>query len=101
MAKKSVIHRNVVRKQMADKYRKHRDELRKAAADASLSEEERFEAQMKLQKLPRNTSPTRVVSRCRITGRPRGVLKKFEMSRISFRELASRGLIPGVTKASW
>jgi small subunit ribosomal protein S14 len=101
MAKKSIVHRNIRRQEKAARYSEHRNALRKAAADVNLSDEERFEAGVKLQKLPRNTSPTRVVSRCRVTGRPRGVLKKFQMSRITFREMASRGLIPGVTKSSW
>ena len=101
MAKLSLIHRNKKRIVKAAKYAKHRTALRQASIDPNLSPEERFAASMKLQKLPRNTSQVRVVSRCEVTGRPKGVLRKFKLSRITFRELASRGLIPGVTKASW
>ena len=101
MAKKSAINKNLRRIEMSKKQGPARAELRRKAVDMKLSEEERWEARMKLQKMKRDGSPSRVVSRCRITGRPRGVYKKFGLSRIAFRELASSGQLPGVTKASW
>lgn len=101
MAKKSVIFRNIKRMDKANKYRAYRKELRLKVSNPTSTPEEKYEAGLKLQKLPRNTASARCVSRCRVTGRPKGVLRKFQMSRLSFREMASRGLIPGVTKASW
>lgn len=89
MAKKSVIAREKKREQLVAKYAKKRAEL-KAAGD--------YEA---LDKLPRNASPVRLHNRCKLTGRPRGYLRKFGISRVTFREMASEGKIPGVTKASW
>lgn len=86
---------------MAEKYAPLRAELRKKVSDLKLSEEERYEAHLKLQKLPRDTSRCRVITRCFVTGRPRGNLRKFGLSRIAFREMALKGLLPGVTKASW
>lgn len=101
MAKKSSINKNLRRKEMARKQGPRRAELRTAAVNMKLSDEERWEARMQLQKMKRDGSPCRVVIRCRVTGRPRGVYRKFELSRIAFRELASSGQLPGVTKASW
>ena len=101
MAKKSSIEKNNKRKKMAEKYAPLRAELRKKVSDLKLSEEERYEAHLKLQKLPRDTSRCRVITRCFVTGRPRGNLRKFGLSRIAFREMALKGLLPGVTKASW
>lgn len=101
MAKKSLVARNQQRKEKVARYRKHRDELRRAASDISLTDEERFDAMIRLQKLPRDSSPSRLRNRCRVTGRPRGNMRKFQMSRITFRDMASNGLIPGVTKSSW
>lgn len=101
MAKKSAIEKNNRRKALAAKYEAYRRELRKKVVNPNLSDEERFEAHIKLQKLPRDTSRIRTVNRCYITGRPRGNYRKFGISRIAFREMALRGLIPGVTKASW
>ncbi len=101
MAKKSSIEKNDRRKRISDKWGPIRAELRKKVSNLKLSDEERYEAHIKLQKLPRDTSPTRVVTRCFITGRPRGTLRKFGLSRIAFRELALHGKLPGVTKASW
>ncbi|NQZ01725.1 MAG: 30S ribosomal protein S14 [Bdellovibrionales bacterium] len=101
MAKVSAVNKNNRRAALAAKHGPIRKKLRKISIDPNASEEERWDAMMKLQKLPRDGSPSRVVNRCRITGRPRGVLRKFGMSRISFRELALGGKIPGVTKSSW
>jgi small subunit ribosomal protein S14 len=101
MAKLSSINKNERRRQMAEKYGRYRTELRKKANNPNLPDEERAEARLKLAKLPRDTSPIRTVSRCSLTGRPRGVYKKFGLSRMKFRELAHAGLLPGVTKASW
>lgn len=101
MARLAKIVRNERQIKESEKHRKLRIELRKKVRDEKLSDEERFEAQMKLQRLPRRTSEVRVRNRCLVTGRPRGYMRTFKMSRISFRELASQGMIPGVTKSSW
>lgn len=101
MAKKSKVIQNQRRIALSAKYRPIRAELRATANNIKLSEEERAQARLKLAKLPRDTSPLRVRNRCALSGRPRGFLAKFSLSRIAFRELALRGLIPGVTKASW
>ena len=101
MAKKSSIARNEKRKRLAEKFEPKRRALREKVSNLKLSPKERAEASLQLQKLPRGASRCRVVSRCRITGRSRGNLKKFGLSRIKFRELAHRGLIPGVVKSSW
>jgi small subunit ribosomal protein S14 len=101
MAKLSSINKNERRKRLAAKYGPVRAELRAKAIDMKLSDEERHAARLKLQKMPRDTSPIRVRSRCKLTGRPRGNLKKFGLSRMQFRAMAHRGLVPGVTKASW
>lgn len=101
MAKTSSVKKNNKRQDMAERYGRYRAELRRKSVDMKLSDEERFEAQLKLQKLPRDTSPCRIVTRCYLSGRPRGVYRKFGLSRMAFRELAHRGLLPGVTKASW
>lgn len=101
MAKLSSINKNERRKRLAAKYGPIRAELRAKAVDMKLSDEERHAARLKLQKMPRDTSPIRVRSRCKLTGRPRGNLKKFGLSRMQFRAMAHRGLVPGVTKASW
>jgi small subunit ribosomal protein S14 len=78
-----------------------RQSLKKTVLDLNKSEEERQAAKMQLNKMPRNSSPVRLRSRCQLTGRSRGVLKKFKLSRLCFREMANNGLIPGVVKASW
>ena len=83
------------------KYRARRQALKAQIIDTSLPMEERLEASRTLAKLPRNSSPVRHRNRCKVTGRPRGYLRKFGMSRISLRELAHEGKIPGVTKSSW
>jgi small subunit ribosomal protein S14 len=101
MAKKGKIESNEKRKRLVKKYAKKRAALLAIARDRSRPIEERFEAQMKLAKLPRNSAPVRVRNRCELTGRPRGYYRKFRLSRIALRELANRGLLPGVTKASW
>lgn len=101
MAKKSTINKNEKRRKMAKNQLERRDEWREKSLDASLPWEDRMEFRRKLQALPRNGSNTRVVSRCQVTGRGRGVYRKFGLSRIKFREFALEGKIPGVTKASW
>lgn len=101
MAKLSVTLRNEKRIRMASHFEPIRKELRKKAVNFQISEEEREAARQKLHTLPRNGSRTRIRNRCMATGRPRGVYKKFMLSRICFREMAHQGLIPGVTKASW
>ena len=101
MARKASIEKNNKRKVLAKKYWKHRVELRETAVNMKLSDEARAEARKKLQALPRDTSPNRVITRCELTGRPRGNYKKFGLSRIAFRALALDGKLPGVTKASW
>jgi small subunit ribosomal protein S14 len=78
-----------------------RQSLKKIILDMNKSDEERHAAKMQLNKMPRNSSPVRLRSRCQLTGRSRGVLKKFKLSRLCFREMANNGLIPGVVKASW
>ncbi len=101
MAKKSAILKNQRRARMAQQYAGRRERLKEIANDEKRPQEERFLARLKLAELPRNSSPTRVRNRCEVTGRPRGNYRKFKMSRISFRELASNGKIPGVVKSSW
>ncbi len=101
MAKKAMIEKEKRKKAKALRYLEYRTELRNKAKDLSLSDEERDEAHLRLQKLPRNSSMSRVRNRCRLTGRPRGYLRKFNMSRIAVRQYANLGLLPGVTKASW
>ncbi len=101
MAKKSVIERNKKRMRLVKKYAAKRAALKAMANDPLLSPEEHFSARMKLAVLPRNSSPVRVRLRCELTGRPRGNYRKFRLSRIALRELASRGQIPGMVKSSW
>ena len=101
MAKKSVVERNKKRMRLVKKYAAKRAALKALAKDPLLSPEEHFSARMKLAVLPRNSSPVRVRLRCEITGRPRGNYRKFRLSRIALRELASRGQIPGMLKSSW
>lgn len=101
MARKASIEKNNKRKMMASKYGKHRAELRKKSVDMNLSEDERIIARKKLQDLPRDTSACRSITRCEVTGRPRGNYRKFGLSRLAFRQLALDGKLPGVTKASW
>ena len=101
MAKKSKIMHNIHRKTLVERYAAKRKELIKKVNDTSLSYEERQAFRLKLEKLPKNSNPNRVRNRCNLTGRPRSYYRRFGLSRISLREMASNGLIPGVTKASW
>ncbi len=101
MAKKSAIEKNNRRVRMVKKHAAKRAKLRAVARDRSLPPEERFQAYMKLAKLPRNGAASRVRNRCELTGRPRGYYRKFRLSRIAVRELGSVGQIPGMVKSSW
>lgn len=101
MAKLSLINRDIKRAKLADKYAAKRAALKAIIDDSNKSDEERYEARLKLQQLPRNANPTRQRNRCAITGRPRGVFRKFGLARNKLRELAMKGEIPGVTKGSW
>ena len=101
MAKKSAINRDQKRRKLTAKYAAKRAKLKAATKDESLSMEERFQAQLKLAELPRNSSKTRIRNRCLVTGRPRGYYRKLKMSRIMLRELGSAGKIPGLVKSSW
>lgn len=101
MAKTSVIERNKKRTQLVAKFQEKRAELKKRVSNQKLSLEERMKAQAQLTKLPRNSSATRLTKRCSQTGRARGYIGFFGVSRIILRELASNGLLPGVKKASW
>lgn len=101
MARKSSIVKNNKRKEISKRYAAYRTELRDKAVNMKLSDEERMEARKKLQALPKDTNPNRVITRCEISGRPRGNYRKFGLSRIAFRALALDGKLPGVTKASW
>lgn len=101
MAKKSAIEREKKRVRLANKFAAKRTALKALAKDQTLSPEERFNARIKLAKLPRNSAPVRQRLRCKISGRPRGNYRKFKISRIALRELASSGQIPGMVKSSW
>jgi small subunit ribosomal protein S14 len=101
MAKKSVIQRALKRDRLVKKYAAKRSELKAILADPKTSEEAFYAAQRKLSKLPRGSSSVRQKNRCSISGRPRAYIRKFGLSRLTFRELALNGQIPGVTKASW
>ena len=101
MAKKSVIERNKKRQRMVGKFAAKRAALKAIAKDYTSSPEDRFNARLKLAKLPRNSSATRVRLRCEVSGRGRGNYRKFRLSRIAMRELASLGQIPGMVKSSW
>jgi small subunit ribosomal protein S14 len=101
MAKKSAVEKNQRRAKLARQNAPRRQRLKQIALDRSAPPEERFAAQLKLATLPRNGSATRVRNRCSLTGRPRGFYRKFKLSRIALRELASSGQIPGMLKSSW
>lgn len=101
MAKKSSIARNKKRERLVAKHAVKRAELKATLANPDASDEDFWNAQRKLAKLPRNSAPIRVRNRCSITGRPRAFIRRFGLSRITFRELALNGKIPGVTKSSW
>lgn len=101
MAKKSSVEKNKRRQKIVNAKWEKRQDLKKRAADMHLSEEERELARTALNKMPRDSSIIRLRNRCALTGRARGFLRKFKLSRLTFREMANQGLIPGVTKASW
>ena len=101
MAKLSLINRNEKRRDTVKRLAAKRAELLATANNPKLAQEERYEARLKLQKLPRDSSPVRVRNRCALTGRPRGTFRKFGLSRNKIRELAFKGDIPGIIKASW
>src|SRR5580692_10233026 len=101
MAKTSSIEKNNRRRKMAKRFAGKRARLKAIAYDKGLPLEERFEAQLKLAQLPRNSSATRIRNRCEVTGRSRAYYRKLKMSRIALRDLSSKGLIPGLVKSSW
>ena len=101
MAKTSAIQRNLKRIKMSKKYENRRKKLRAIVRNKKLPLNERFAAQLKLAKLPKNSSKIRIRNRCEITGRPHGVYRKLRISRIALRQMASSGKIPGMTKSSW
>ena len=101
MAKVSLKQREAKREQLVAKYAQKYAELKAISNDAKKSDEERYLARLELQKLPRNANPTRLRNRCELTGRPRGTFRKFGLARNKIRELAFKGDIPGVIKASW
>jgi small subunit ribosomal protein S14 len=101
VAKVSLIQREIKRADLAAKYAKKYAELKAIIGDAKKSDEERYLARLELQKLPRNANPTRQRNRCELTGRPRGTFRKFGLARSKIRDLAFKGDIPGVVKASW
>ena len=101
MAKLSMINRELKRARMVTKYATRRTELKDKIKDMSLSEEERYEARIKLNKMPRDASPSRKRNRCALTGRSRGFYRKFGLGRNKLREAAMRGDVPGLVKASW
>ena len=101
MAKSSAIQKNLKRIKLAAKFLKKRTALKKIIKNKALSLSDRFAAQLKLNKLPKNSAKIRIVNRCEITGRPHGVYRKLRISRIALREMASSGKIPGMTKSSW
>ena len=101
MAKTSAIEKNKHRRKLAKKFSSKRARLKAIACDRELPAEERFAARLKLAALPRNSAPTRIRNRCVVSGRPRAYYRKFQLSRIALRDLASSGQIPGMVKASW
>jgi small subunit ribosomal protein S14 len=101
MAKKSAVNRNEMVKRLVKQFSAKRTALKAIANDENLPLEDRFDARLKLAKLPRNSSKTRIRNRCEITGRPRAYYRKLRMSRIALRELGSSGQIPGLVKSSW
>ncbi|MEK6789927.1 MAG: 30S ribosomal protein S14 [Pseudomonadota bacterium] len=101
MAKKSMLNREAKREKLVAKYSKLRGELKATIASVSVSEEDRWAAILRLQDLPRDSSPSRLRNRCGITGRPHGFFRKFGLGRIKLREAVMRGDVPGVVKASW
>jgi small subunit ribosomal protein S14 len=101
VAKLSLINRELKREATVLKYAKKRAELTAIINDQSRSDEDRYAARLAFQKLPRNSSPSRLRNRCDITGRPRGTFRKFGLARLKLRDIAMRGEVPGLTKASW
>jgi small subunit ribosomal protein S14 len=101
MAKKSSVEKNNRRIRRSKQYAKRWERLREVARDKTIPAEERFDAQLRMAELPRNTNPTRIRNRCELTGRSRAVYRRFKLSRVILRDLISIGLIPGVTKSSW
>ena len=101
MAKASSINKNNKRIKLSNKFFKKRQTLKKIVMNKNLTLEERFEAQQKLSKLPRNSARSRIMNRCQITGRPHGVYRKLKISRIALRQLGLQGKIPGMVKSSW
>lgn len=101
MAKLSSINKNEKRKRLVKKYAGKYAKLKAIANDESLDETERLMARLRMAEIPRNGNPTRIRNRCELTGRPRGYYRKFRLARVMLRDLANKGLIPGVTKSSW
>jgi len=101
VAKLALINRDLKREMLVKKFARKRAELQAIIDDQSKSEEERYQARLKLQQLPRNSNPTRLRNRCLLTGRPRGTFRKFGLARNKLRDIAMRGEVPGITKASW
>jgi small subunit ribosomal protein S14 len=101
MAKLSSINKNERRKKLVKKYAGKYAKLKAIAADTSLDDTERLMARLKMAEMPRNGNPTRIRNRCELTGRPRAYYRKFRLCRVQLRDLANKGLIPGVTKSSW
>lgn len=101
MAKQSAINNNAKKRKLVDQYAAKRAALKATINDKSLPMEERFQAQLKLAQLPRNSSKVRIRNRCGVSGRPRGYYRKLNMSRIALREMGSQGLVPGLVKSSW
>ena len=101
MAKLSSINKNNRRIKLSDRFYSKRKKLKKIVMDKKIPLEDRFKAQQKLAKMPRNSSKTRIVNRCQITGRPHGVYRKLKISRIALRKLGLEGKIPGMVKSSW
>jgi small subunit ribosomal protein S14 len=101
MAKKAMVERELKRQKLVEKFAAKRAALKEIATDEDKPMEERFKARLKLAKLPRNSSPTRLHNRCQLTGRPKAYYRKLRISRIKLRDLASSGQIPGMVKSSW
>ena len=101
MAKKSSVVKNIRRQKIVDRYANKRKELKAIIKSTKTSFEEKKLAFLKIEKMPKDSNPIRVRNRCNLTGRPRGYYRKFGLSRIALREMAHKGIIPGITKASW
>ena len=101
MAKVCMIERQKKRERLVARFAEKRERLKEIARDSDLPMEERFKARLQLAKLPRNSAPSRLHNRCKVTGRPRAYYRKLKMSRIALRDLGSQGLLPGVVKSSW